>query len=313
MTKRLTNQEYIERCKKVHNNFYDYSRTNYIKSSEKINVICPIHGEFSIRADHHIQGTGCKYCGRDSRKLKISLGNSKFIEKSNKVHNNKYDYSKVNYVNSYTKVCIICPIHGEFLQTPVHHLDGEGCPKCANNIKLTTEEFIKKAKKVHDDKYDYSKVDYINNCTKVKIICKEHGEFEQIPSAHLQGQGCPKCLCSQGESIIEQYLKENNIKYQSQYIISIDKSINSSGKAYIDFYIPDYNLFIEYNGKQHYVPIEYFGGQITFEHQQKRDQYVRNYCKENSIKLLEIRYDEDIEKILYKNLNDDCIQSISCQ
>lgn len=126
------------------------------------------------------------------------LTTEEFIERAKKVHGDKYDYSKTEYANNYTKVCIICPEHGEFWQTPNCHLDGQGCPKCgikkrSVNKTLTTEEFIKKAMDIHGDKYDYSKVQYLNNRTKVCIICPEHGEFWQVPSYHLSGNGCPEC------------------------------------------------------------------------------------------------------------------------
>ena len=103
--------------------------------------------------------------------------NEIFIEKAKKVHGDKYDYSKVNYIDSKTKICIICPEHGEFWQTPSSHLRKRGCPFCANNIKYTNEKFIEKASAIHHNRYDYSKTKYVNNKTKVCIICPEHGEF----------------------------------------------------------------------------------------------------------------------------------------
>lgn len=127
------------------------------------------------------------------------LKKERFVEKAKKIHNNKYDYSKVDYVNCKIKVCIVCPEHGEFWQTPDNHLQGRGCPVCryissGRNNSLTQEEFIKRAKEIHGDRYDYSKVNYINNRTKVCIICSEHGEFWQEPTTHLDNKaGCPKC------------------------------------------------------------------------------------------------------------------------
>jgi protein-arginine kinase activator protein McsA len=120
------------------------------------------------------------------------------IEKFKAIHGNKYDYSKVEYRNTHEKVCIICPEHGEFWQTPHNHLKGRGCQKCAkiNSAKkrrLQVSDFINKARKIHNDKYDYSKVEYVNSQTPVCIICPEHGEFWQTPSNHLKGKGCPKC------------------------------------------------------------------------------------------------------------------------
>ena len=116
-----------------------------------------------------------------------------FIFKSSVIHNNKYDYSKVNYILSHSKVCIICPEHGEFWQTPHMHLRGQGCPHCGGHLRKTLDEFINESNFVHNNKYDYSKVHYINAESKVCIICPEHGEFYQKPIKHLKGQGCPKC------------------------------------------------------------------------------------------------------------------------
>lgn len=116
-----------------------------------------------------------------------------FIEEAKKVHGDKYDYSETVYSAAAKKVKIICPLHGEFYMTGNNHLRGQGCPKCAGNVKLTTEEFINKAKGIHGDRYDYSKVNYVNRHTEVCIICPECGEFQQTPNSHLAGNGCPKC------------------------------------------------------------------------------------------------------------------------
>ena len=122
------------------------------------------------------------------------MDNIKFIKKAKEIHGDKYDYSKVEYKNSNTKVCIICPEHGEFWQLPYHHLHGCGCSKCrSKKMTLTTEEFIERAKEIHGDKYDYSKTEYVDNKTKICIICPIHGEFWQIPLNHLQNKGCPYC------------------------------------------------------------------------------------------------------------------------
>lgn len=121
------------------------------------------------------------------------LTTEEFIEKARKVHGDKYDYSKSVYINAVTPVTITCPIHGDFQQTPNSHLSGRNCPKCTQNIKRTNEEFIEEARKVHGNRYDYSKVNYINNSSKVCIICPEHGEFWQIARNHLYGDDCPKC------------------------------------------------------------------------------------------------------------------------
>ena len=121
------------------------------------------------------------------------LTNDEFVEKARKVHGDKYDYSKVNYVTSTKKVIIICPTHGDFEQTPERHLRGRGCQKCGGTQKLTLNDFLNKAKEIHGDRYDYSKVEYINSITKVCIVCPTHGEFWQTVGNHLSGHGCPIC------------------------------------------------------------------------------------------------------------------------
>lgn len=119
------------------------------------------------------------------------LTKEQFIEKAIEIHGNKYDYSKVNYIDAKTKVCIVCPEHGDFLQLPYNHLNGNGCPSCARH-KWDTDSFIKKAMEVHGDKYDYSKTEFKSTREKVCIICPEHGEFWQYPLSHLNGNGCGK-------------------------------------------------------------------------------------------------------------------------
>ena len=154
-----------------------------------------------------------------------------FIEKANIIHNNKYDYSKVEYKSNSTKVCIICPEHGEFWQTPYNHLRGCGCPKCVGKNKKTTEEFIRRAKEVHGDKYDYSKVEYINAKTKVCIICPEHGEFWQIANRHLSGCGCPKCVGK--NKTTEEFIRRAKEVHGDKYDYSKVKYVNNSTKVCI--------------------------------------------------------------------------------
>ena len=214
-----------------------------------------------------------------------------FILKSKNIHGNKYDYSLVNYVNNKTKVKIICPIHGEFEQIPNGHLSGYGCSKCTNKFKLNTTIFIEKSKNIHGDKYDYSLVNYINQRIKIKIICPIHGEFEQQPNKHLKGCGCKKCSESKGERMIRQYLEDNNIEYLPQHKFNNCKYKN---ELPFDFYLPDYNICIEYNGAQHYKPVKYWGGIDTLNKIKIRDKIKKKYCLYNNIKLITIRYNENI-------------------
>ena len=185
-------KQFIEKAKKVHGDKYDYSKVEYINSQTKVCIICPEHGEFWQEPSAHVRGHNCPKCSNIKRGDTFRSNGTKFIEQAKNVHGGKYDYSKVEYINSSTKVCIICPNHGEFFILPQNHLLGQGCPKCVGK-HLTTEEIITKFKQVHGDKYDYSKVEYNKMHEKVCIICQEHGEFWQTPSKHINGQECPKC------------------------------------------------------------------------------------------------------------------------
>lgn len=185
---RETTSGFIYRAKKIHGDRYDYSYVDYKDSKTPVKILCKEHGLFEQKPVNHLRGKGCPVCGGGYRHT-----NEQFIADANKIHGGIYDYSKTQYHNAYTKVCIICPEHGEFWQTPHAHLNGQGCPKCNGVKKGNTENFVKNARKVHGNKYDYSRVEYVNNRTKVCIICPEHGEFWQTPYKHLSGQGCPKC------------------------------------------------------------------------------------------------------------------------
>lgn len=188
MPKRLTTEEFIRRAKAVHGDKYDYSKVEYKNRKSRVCIICPIHGEFYQLPNSHLIGCGCPSCSGCAKYTTES-----FIQKAREVHGDKYDYSKVEYKNSHTEVCIICPKHGEFWQKPSGHLSGYGCAQCAGNAKLSTEDFIKKAKMVHGLKYGYSKVKYVNRTAAVCIICPKHGSFWQGADLHLKGCGCPFC------------------------------------------------------------------------------------------------------------------------
>jgi hypothetical protein len=185
--------KFIQKAIKVHGDKYDYSKVEYVSSKIKVIIICKEHGEFSQLPYKHLYGQGCRSCA-----YKINGNNQRntteqFIEKAKLINGDKYDYSKVEYVSSNTKIIIICKEHGEFSQLPHNHLSGKGCIKCANNYNYTTNEWINKAIQIHGNTYNYSKVEYVNAHTNVIIICKEHGEFKQTPHNHLAGSGCIKC------------------------------------------------------------------------------------------------------------------------
>lgn len=315
MPNKLTTEEFIEKASNIHNNKFDYSKVKYVNSYTKIKIICPSHGEIESRPDHHLRSNGCKLCSYEKYSIRKRSNSSKFILKASKVHNNKYDYSKVDYYDNNTKVIIVCPIHGEFEQTPASHLRGSICLKCSLNERTSTKQnFIKKSKKVHKNKYDYSKVNYIKSNIKVSIICRKHGEFKQTPNDHLNGCGCSICNSPKGELKVSEWLDNQNIKYISQKRFKNLLGRDGRKRLAFDFYIPKFNICIEYDGIQHYIPT-YFGTrkkkskeQIKklelkeFKSIQKRDLKKNEFCKNNNIKLIRIKYDEDINTVLDKHL-----------
>ena len=166
------------------------------------------------------------------------LTTDEFISRAMEIHGNKYDYTKVVYVNKHTPVCIICPEHGEFWQSPNNHLAGNGCRKCWLVRNLTTKlsntsEFVAKSIKVHGLKYDYSQTNYEHSLKKVIIGCPIHGNFYMKPNDHLNGQGCPICNESKLEKEIRLALEKNGIRFIQQY------RTNWLGKKSIDFFLPD--------------------------------------------------------------------------
>lgn len=218
------------------------------------------------------------------------LNTGEFIIKANLKHNNKYDYSLVNYIDVKSLVVIICPIHGEFKQIVNSHLNGKGCPVCAiksrSDIrKKTNEDFINESLRIHNGKYDYSLVNYINARHKVKIICPSHGIFEQKPDNHLSGNGCPFCNESKGEIKISRILDKLNINYIRQK--TFEGCIGKKRKLPFDFYLPEKNLIIEYDGKQHFEIIEVFGGNNAFNETQLNDKIKNNYLLKNWDKITE--------------------------
>jgi very-short-patch-repair endonuclease len=221
-----------------------------------------------------------------------------FIDRSNIIHDNFYSYPNTNYINNKIEVEILCHIHGIFYQRPDSHLRGIGCNKCgierskkiqSKDIDLVIEDF----NKFHNFKYDYSliKNDYKNSHTKVSIICKKCGNiFSQPPDTHLRC-GCPRCKESKGENIINDFLVNNNINFERQK--KFDDCIYKSFLLF-DFYLIDYNICIEYDGLQHYKEIKSWGGNSQFIISKKRDNIKNEFCLNNNIRLIRIKYDENI-------------------
>lgn len=292
-----TTEDFVKEAKEIHGNKYDYSKTKYVLVSEKVIIICKNHGEFLQTPNSHLSRKGCPKC------VGLNKTTGEFIKDAEKIHGQKYDYSKVDYFDSKTKIIIICRQHSNFMQIPNDHLNGAGCPKCCGNERKTTEQFIIDAIKIHGEKYDYSKVEYDCSYEKVIIICKTHGEFNQEPHSHLKGYGCAICKSSKGENFISLVLQRHNIRFEQQKTFEGCKY-----KSFLkfDFYLPDYNLLIEYDGLQHFQSVKYFGGDEIFEIQKTKDQIKTDFANDQLINLLRIYYTmnfNNVEKLIINTIN----------
>ena len=376
---KITTSLLLEKIRKIYGDKYDYSKVEYVNNSTKVCIICPEHGSFFQTPNQLLsKKKGCHKCG--NRKIYNEFD---FIQNAKEIHGDKYDYSQVNYIDSRTKVCIICPEHGPFFQTPNNHIIGQGCPKCANkqrNISKTKskEEFILSARKIHGYKYDYSKVEYVNNKTKVCIIdIKDNKEFWQTPANHLKGFGhnyrnkrnldeneyiekakniygdlydynninyknlrsdislyckekdengnehgyflvnatyhlngrcCPLCSGSSYEKIISNELHKNNINFIYQ---CGKRKLKCIDNLFLDFYLPEYNIAIECQGKQHFIYNTFFHINKTKDNFKDNDIKKYQLCKNNNIDLIYFipydfeKYDVSFynDKKIFKDVN----------
>ena len=292
-TPRKTTNQFIKEAKKIWGDKYDYAQTKYEGALKPVKII--YNGFiFEQRASSHLNG------------LAVELNYTKeyFIKLAKDKWGDKYDYSLVEYKNSKTKVKII---HEDkiYEQSPSDHLTSAP-ENIIYAIKSNTDDFIRKANEVHNNKYDYSKVNYTISSEKVIITCFEHGDFNQEANSHLQGVGCHSCQESKGERKISIFLDKNDINYIREY--KFEDCINILPLKF-DFYLPEYNICIEYDGIQHFKPVEIFGGLKSFNEQRINDEIKKNYCINNNIKLLRISYKDykKINSILNKLLSNNII------
>lgn len=262
--------KFIEYCSNKHNNKYDYSRVTFKTLSEKIEIICPQHGSFfQIASQHKIYG--CRYCSYEFRAAQKRTTMAEFLKRCELKHNNIYDYSLIDEIkNTSQKIEIICKKHGVFTQSVEGHMSGQGCMKCYREIQgkcniLTQEFVISKLKEANDD-YSFDNVHYINSSTKINVTCKKHGDFSVNYHNFLKGSGCPRCKESKGEAAVRLFLEKNNIKYNQEFRV-----VSGNTFDIFDFYLPEKNIFIEFQGKQHYTPTEFFGGLEAHVKQKYRD------------------------------------------
>lgn len=279
-SQKLTTEEFIRRAQEVHGNKYDYSQVKYVNGHSKVIIVCPEHGPFFQTPYLHVLGSGCSKCVG-----KYKPSTAEFIEMAKRIHGDKYDYSKVQYKSSEEKVTIICPVHGEFQQTPRDHVYlKRGCVYCNQPLRgLTKDRFIELARSVHGDKYDYSKVEVTDAQSPVTIICPSHGEFQQSARVHIwHKSGCPFCFSSHLEEELRQFFTSVGVAFEEQ-----KEFIWLSHKRHmkLDFYFPEYNAAIECQGYQHFKAVSIFGGDDGYAITQKRDNLKRDLCQLNGIRL----------------------------
>lgn len=373
--KPYTTETFKLAANEVHYQKYDYTLVEYIRSLDKVCIICPDHGEFYQTPSDHLSGRGCNECKKDGVSLRFRSTTEKFIKKAEIKHKKKYDYSKVTYVSSDIKVEIVCPDHGSFYQTPSAHLYKNGCPRCkgvanSKRCKFTDEKFQELAREVHGDTYTYSG-DYVDMLTLIDIECELHGIFTQNPANHLQGQGCPECRgakISKSKTYSDKEFRRrarkrhgNTYRYPDKYVDAAQKIrivcrlhgaffqtghnhlngqgcpvcksskgekavkrwLDSMGIAYVrqftfgmrrirtslryDFYLPEVGsgVCIEYDGRQHTIAIDHFGGEKGLKETQRRDNLKNEESRENGVRLLRVTYLDLAEGTIESKLQDD--------
>lgn len=298
MSQKLSFKNFLTIANKIHKNKYLYFEETFINSHIKTKIFCKEHGYFYKTPKKHIRsGQGCPNCSKRIRGLKRRSNLEVFIRKASEIHKNKYIYDQSVYTNTRIKIKIGCSEHGYFNILPNQHLHGQGCPKCAvlttaRKNTLSKIEVIKKFKEIHGNKYSYEKVEYLNRVSKVVIICPKHGEFFQTPGNHINGHGCPYCRNSIGEKEIADFLKSRGIKFERQ-----KKFVECKFKRALpfDFYLPELNICIEFDGIQHFQPAF---NRNNFNDIKRNDNIKNEFCIKNGLKLLRISYKEDIKKKL---------------
>ena len=292
---------------------YIYDNTVFRDNVDVITFNCIEHGDCTINKYKY---NGCNQCFQIRNKYNNTRTENTeiFIKKaylSRRITNPEesiFDYSKVDYKRSKDEVIIICKLcDTEFLQTPSSHLSGAGCNKCfiVKNksgvyTRKTLEHFVYEANCIHLGAFSYDKVSYINNKTYILIKCNTcENYFECLPTNHLAGYGCKYCGGSKGEKIISYLLTIFGISY-----IREKKFDDLRDVQYLryDFYISEYNLLIEYDGKQHFEPIKHFGGVDAYNKTVEHDNIKNKYAEDNYYCLLRIKYTDDIKNVLIREL-----------
>jgi len=299
-------EDFLKKARNIYGDCYDYSEFDYKGCNTELKIFCKKHKEFFFqKVKHHLLYSGCAKC-----RGKLQYNTEEFIKKAKEIHGNDYNYNEVCYKKSNIKVKIFCNKHkGYFLQTPNSHYK-HGCHLCGV-IRCNTEEFIKKAREIHGNKYNYEKVNYKNVRTKVKIFCNKHKEyFLQRPDSHYK-TGCPKCTENYFESRVRNIVKKitgkDFIKIKPNWL----KNSKTNRPLELDCYNEELKIAIECQGPQHYKIIKEYGmTEESLEYQQYKDNIKRIKCEERGINFLEIDYKNNITNDEIKDILENLLSNI---
>ena len=295
---RLRFEDFVESARLRHGNHYIYDPDMYEMSSRPAWITCPEHGVFKMMAVNHLQGEGCYQCGIEKIRESKLFPWDKVLVKCRETHGDRYQYDSSTYVNADTPMKMHCDLHGFFWQSArSHYFGGRGCPECgrvqaAQAQQIPWKERLAEFRSVHGDRYEYKEDTYGKSQEKMVIVCSKHGEFLQEPNSHKNGHGCPGCSNSLGENVIAKFLGDNGVQYENQKQF---KGLRHKLPLRVDFYLPAFNVVIEYNGKQHYESIPFFGGDEALEINRLRDKIKQKFFSKQGIVLEVIRFDESIE------------------
>jgi hypothetical protein len=289
--------DFIQKATALHKGYFLYDQVVYAGAKQPVVILCPKHGSFTQTPVIHLRGGGCRSCNKDAQRISFAS----FVDQAQKVHSDRYVYPEDSWMGA-CDVEIQCSIHGLFIQDFYIHLQGSGCPRCSR--VTCTEDFILEAQRIHGDAYDYSLTIYVGNKNKVNLCCPRHGTFSQRPNDHLAGNGCPSCKVSKGERQIQNYLFKLGLNFQRQATFPSLVSPKTNHKLKFDFFLPDSNTLIEFDGEQHFKPVNWFN-QLTQEEaedaflsQQERDQLKTQFAIDNQLNLFRISYLENVEQKL---------------
>lgn len=311
MPKKLTAEEFIKKAILIHGDKYKYNPEDFKGTKNKIFIFCNEHQQYfeQMASDHIHHKNGCPLCGKTKMIGGKTMSLIEFLQKANDIHENKYDYSKVKFKDTKSKILIICKKHKTTFEKTVsdHIYHKSGCQICGQEKEIesktfTQKEFEESAIKVHgENRYDYTNSNYVKMRIKIDIKClKCNFIFKQRPAHHIhQKAGCPICKESHGEREIFKILTNKKIQFEKQ-----KKFSNCKYKQLLpfDFYLPTHNMCIEFNGEQHYKSFDYMGGKEDFKLRKIRDKIKKDFCKNNNIQLLIIKYNEDIQHKINETL-----------